>query len=111
MGRLKQPFTTATLLVGLAGCATTQNQIDQAGETVIACLQQRAPLLDDGKSDATAIAHAIVTACRGYIRTQAQLGSQGTGDFPHAERQFSDASLKLAAEIVLKNRTGSSNTQ
>jgi hypothetical protein len=110
MGRLQQPFTTATLLVALAGCATTQNQIDQAGDTVMACLQQKAPLLDDGKSDATTIAQAIVTACHGYIRTQAQLGSQGTGDFPHAERQYSDASFKLATEIVLKDRTGSSNT-
>jgi F420-0:gamma-glutamyl ligase len=100
----------ATVLVGLSCCATTQDQIDQAGDVVIACLQQRAPLLDDGKSDVITIAHAIVTACRGYIRSQAQLGSQGTGDFPHAERQFSDASLKLATEIVLQNRTGSANT-
>jgi hypothetical protein len=99
------------LLVGLAGCATIQDQIDQAGGVVNACLEQRAPLLDDGKSDAVTIATAIVTACRGYIRVQAKLGSQETGDFPHAERQFSDASLKLATEIVLKNRTDSSNTR
>jgi hypothetical protein len=101
-------LVAAACALNLAACATAapQAQINSNNDIAFACMQQRASSLDDHTSDALTVAYALVAACNKEITQAADTISQGNGleNREYTRRRMNEASLKLATEIVLKQR-------
>jgi hypothetical protein len=95
------------LPLGACAARATQEQIDSAGDASFACMQQRASSLDDHASDAITVAYALVAACNLEVTNAADTISQGKGleIREYTQRRMNEASLKVATEVVLKERT------
>ena len=96
-------------VLSLAGCATpaSRSEIDSANDAAFVCMQHAEPILDDRTSDAITIAYGIVAKCTVEITHAADVIAQGDGLElrQYTRRKINEASLKLATEIVLKERT------
>ena len=107
MCRLVMPFIAVSFLA-LGACAlpAPQEEIDNAGNASFACMQRGAKTLDDRTSEAITVAYGIVAMCNKEIIQTADAMAQGSGleNRQYARRRMNEASLKMATEMVLKER-------
>ena len=98
----------ASLSLISTGCVATasEGEIKVAIATSLACMIRAAHNLDDGISDATSVAYAVVGACGTELHRAEEIAAPNV-DYQSLQR-FKDRvetnNLKTATEIVLDNR-------
>jgi hypothetical protein len=119
MFRLRPKFVSAALLLAvllaMTGCANRQKRIEASNEekstatrVLMDCVQRQTGFLDDGISDASVVASAVIKGpC--HIEAQAVVVAYTRGSNARVRQMFSDnffakTGPEMATEIVLRQR-------
>jgi hypothetical protein len=96
------------LAAALAGCAASEQQVENLNSAWAACIGDAVARMDDGKTDPVSLAYGIAPQCAGsYQRfSEAEVSNYITENGQRAQRQlWRDKELQMVTSAILIHRT------